>query len=238
MWEGAIANTKTETSQLLAKARSCASRDLSLGGRHPCMMRSAWERVNAGPLPLQRLGHRFGWRDRARLERGHAWTQRHHLPQNRSRWLRLRLNGFAGVHIGTRVLACFFIVIICQQVTHFIVTWRQHYRIIKRDLMRYGRQFCSDGAATARTKQNTAIVHVHSLPDTRLWVLGHPAVPIRCETYSHRCCVHRRHALSNPGSSVSKNGTSDTVADIDCTVDRVANPSTHIFWMPGYATRC
>ena len=33
-----------------------------------------------------------------------------------------------------------------------------------------------------------------------------------------------------------QNGTFDSVADIDCTVDRVANPSTHIFWMPGDAT--
>ena len=61
------------------------------------------------------------------------------------------------------------------------------YRIIKRDLMRCGRQFCSDGAATATTKQNTAIVHVHGLPDTRFWVLGDQTDPIRCETYVHHC---------------------------------------------------
>ena len=79
-----------------------------------------------GPLPLRRLGHRFGWRDRARPQLRHAWTQRHHLPQNRSRWRpKTDLNGFAGVDVGTRVLACFFLVIICHQVTHFIVTWRQ-----------------------------------------------------------------------------------------------------------------
>ena len=80
----AIHHTKTETSQQLAKARSCASRDLSLGGRHPCKMRSAWERV------------------------------------------------------------------------------------------------------------------------TRLWFLGDPTDPIRCETHFHHCCVHRQRDRSNPGSSDSK----------------------------------
>ena len=34
-----------------------------------------------------------------------------------------------------------------------------------------------------------------------------------------------------------KNGTFDGVADIDCAVDRVPNPGTHVFWMRGYATR-
>ena len=109
--------------------------------------------------------------------------QRHHLPQNRSSMASLasqRLRWSPHRHSGPRLfLHCHHL-----PTNH---TLHRHmapdYRIIKRDLMRYGRQFCSDRAATARTKQNTAIVHVHSLTDTRLWVLGHPAVPIRCETY-------------------------------------------------------
>ena len=135
MWEGAIANTKTETSVSMASAAS---------------QRLRWS-------PHRHSGARL-------------FLHCHHLPTS---------------HTLHRHMA-------------------PDYRIIKRDLLRYGRQFCSDGAATARTKQNTAIVHVHSLPDTRLWVLGHPTVPIRCETHFHHCCVHRQRARSNPGSSDSK----------------------------------
>ena len=217
-------HTKTETSQQLAKARSCASRNLGLGGRHPCMMRSAWERVNARTSTAS-ASHRFGWRDRARSQRRHAWTQRHHLPQNRSRWLRLRLNGFACVHIGTRVLACFFLVIICERATHFIVTWRQTTASLSGTS-------CDAGANSGATR---------------------PPRQGRNKTLrSFMSTACRRHPLRNIFSSLLhtstacavqptlfcfKNGTFDGVADIDCAVDRVASPSTHIFWMPGYATR-
>ena len=74
-------------------------------------------------------------------------------------------------------------------------------RIIQRNLT---------GASSGATgpprqgRNNTQHVHVHGLPDTRLWVLGDQTDPIRCETYFHHCCVHRQRALSNPCSSVSK----------------------------------
>ena len=123
MLESAILHTKTETSQLLAKARSCASRNLGLGGRHPRMMRSAWERVHTrtSTASASRTSLRLEGSGTAptasRLDStASPATKSVSMASLASQRLRLRPHR----HSGARL-----IVIICHQVTHFIVTWRR-----------------------------------------------------------------------------------------------------------------
>ena len=216
---------EAETSQQLAKARSCASRDLSLGGRHPCMMRSAWERVNSRTSAAS-ASRTSLWLEgsgtaptASRMDSTASPATKSvsmaSLASQRLRWSPHR-------HSGARLLLPYH---------HLPTSHTLHrhmapdYRIINRNLTG-----ASSGATgpprqgqrnTLRSFMSTACqIHVFGSLQTK-------PIPSVAKHLLITVGVHRQRALSNPGSSGSKTALL-TLLQISTALSTATRTQVHI----------